>query len=399
MAIDKKGKKGAELKERPDRVNGFIKRSTIARSRKDINQWRTALQQAENVDNPKRLLLYNLYDEVMLDAHLTNEIEKRKLALMGADFILYGENGQPMNDETALLKKDWFNKLIENAVDSRFWGHSLVEVTKIDGEGKIAEVALVPRRHVIPEKGIVTINQGDEKGTPYRDNPQFTPWTFEFGEHDGLGLINKCVPHVLFKRFAQSAWSEYCEIFGMPARVAKTNTVGTQSLSRLEEMMENMGTAAWAIIDNDESIEWLETTNADGSVYKGLMEVSAAEISKVINGSVIGEATQGGSRSKEEVGLKIQDKISLGDMKWLEGIINEHVLPKLATLGYPVDGLTFEFIREKDLKSQWDIVSGILNYYEVDQEYIVDTFGVPVTAQREQQLPGTGLKPTAGFFD
>lgn len=391
-------KKGKEtLKERPDKVVGTLKRASIARTRKDINQWRTALQQAENVENPKRLLLYNLYDEVTLDAHLTNEIEKRKLSITGADFVLYDQNGEPKNDETVLLKKAWFYQLVEYAMDSRFWGHSLVEATKIDGDGKIAEVALVPRRHVIPEKGLVTVNQGDEKGTPFRENPKYTPWLFEFGKHDDLGLINKCVPHVLFKRFAQSAWSEYCEIFGMPARVAKTNTVDTKNLNRLEEMMENMGTAAWAIIHNDESIEWLETTNADGAVYKGLMELSAAEISKAINGSVIGEASQGGSRSKEEVGLKIQDKISMGDMRWLEGIINEMVLPKLAALGYPVEGLTFEFIREKDLKSQWDIVGGILTHFDVEEEYIIDTFGVPVTGKKEVTVPP--VKPTAGFFD
>ncbi|WP_446662918.1 phage portal protein family protein, partial [Flavobacterium psychrophilum] len=35
-------------------------------------------------------------------------------------------------------------------------------------------------------------------------------------------MLNKAVSHVLFKRFAQSCWSELCEIYGIPPRVLKT---------------------------------------------------------------------------------------------------------------------------------------------------------------------------------
>lgn len=386
--------------ERPDRVVNKMIRSNNSRARKDINQWRTALQQAENVDSPKRILLYNLYDEILLDAHLTAEIDKRIQAVAGSEFELFDENGAPNTEASNLLRKKWFTELIESAMWSKFWGHSLVEITQLDSEGKIAGTEIVPRRHVIPERGIFTVKQGDEKGTLYREDQSVVPWLFEFGKKDDLGLLNKCAPHVLFKRFAQSAWSEFCELFGMPVRVGRTQTKDTNSLNKMEDLLLGMATASYAVIDKDEEIEFIETAKSDGGVYKGLIDLSSAELSKVVNGSVIGEASQGGSRSKEEVGLQIQEKANVSDKKWLEGIINEVILPRLETFGYPVAGLRFEFEKTKDTKAQWAIVEGVLNYFEVDENYIVETFGIPVTGKRETPMAkAPTTKAHTDFFE
>jgi len=144
---------------RPDRVVNKIIKSNNSRARKDISQWRTALQQAENVENPKRILLYNLYDEVLLDAHLTAEIDKRIQAVAGSEFELFDENGKPNTEASNLLRRKWFVQLLVHAMWSKFWGHSLVEVTQIDNDGKIVGTELLPRRHVIPEREIFTLKQ------------------------------------------------------------------------------------------------------------------------------------------------------------------------------------------------------------------------------------------------
>lgn len=384
---------------RPDRVISKVIKSNNSRARKDINQWRTALQQAENVDNPKRTLLYNLYDEVLLDAHLTAEIEKRIQAVIGSEFELFDENGQPVSEASNLLRRKWFINLLTQAMWSKFWGHSLIEVTQLDAEGKIAAIELIPRRHVLPEKGIITAKQGDESGILYREDPSVVNWVFEFGEREDLGLLNKCAPHVLFKRFAQSAWSEFCELFGMPVRVGRTNTKDPQSLNDMENMLVSMATASYAVIDKEEELDFIETAKSDGGVYKGLIDVSSAEISKTVNGSVIGEASQGGSRSKEQVGLQIQERVTLSDKKWLEGIINEIVLPRLELFGYPFTGLRFEFERTKDTTAQWAIVSGVLQYYDVDENYIIETFGVPVTAKKVNPIIQPKAEGSEGFFE
>ena len=221
-----------KLKERPNKLLSTVLKSNNARAKKDFNQWRTALQQAENVDNPKRILLYNLYAEIMLDSDLSADIEKRILEVTGSDANVLDATDKIDIEATNLIQKSWFSDLIRYGMESIFWGHSLTEIDRLNEKGEIVKIDLIPRRHVLPEKGIFTAKQGDEKGVLYREDLKMLAFLFEFGKNDNLGLLNKCAPHVLYMRFAQAAWSEFCEIFGMPVRYAKTNTKDKESLNR-----------------------------------------------------------------------------------------------------------------------------------------------------------------------
>ncbi len=352
-----------------------------SRSRKTIAQWRSALQSAENVDTPRRNTLYSIYKEVLDDAHLFSEIQKRKLAIQGSTFYMLDKNNTNDDEKLTEVKRAWFNKFIRLSMDSIFWGHSLIQLNLSEDFGYTAE--LVNRRHVRPEHGLHVVKEADDKGVLYREDQTVWPWLVEVGETHDLGLLNKCVPHVLIKRFAQSAWSEYCEIFGMPLRVAKTNTKDTASLNRLEGALIDMATASYAILDDGESIEFVETAASKGDVFQKLMEYCNAEISKLINGAVIGEASQGGSRSKEEVGLEIGGMITNADIQFLEAIVNDHLFPKISNLGLAVEGFTFEFERAKDLDALWTMVNESLTHFDVDQEWIKETFGIPVTGVKQ----------------
>ena len=49
---------------------------------KDISDYTAAIRAAENVDYPQRSRLYDLYEDIMLDTHLTSVIEKRRAAAL-----------------------------------------------------------------------------------------------------------------------------------------------------------------------------------------------------------------------------------------------------------------------------------------------------------------------------
>ncbi len=121
---------------RPDKLLDKLIASNRSRARKDISNWRVALQQAENVETPKRSLLYSLYDELILDAHLSAEFQKRVLAIRGSQFSIYNQtDGVVDNEKTDLLSKPWFFELLDLSMQSIFWGHSLVQIGEvIDGE-------------------------------------------------------------------------------------------------------------------------------------------------------------------------------------------------------------------------------------------------------------------------
>lgn len=387
--------------ERPDRVASNLIRTSKARGRKKISDWTAANNQAGNVVSPKRTLLYTLYEELVLDGDVFAEWEtKRKLRLTGSDFQMLDPNNKPNEEVTNMLRNTWFTQLLNHSMDAKLWGHSLVEIKDIDNNGLVANLELVPRKHVIPETGLITINVGDEKGIFYRDELSINQWLFEIGETSDLGLLNVCAPYILFQRFALSAWSEFCELFAMPLRVGKTQSKDTSSLNRMEDMLISMATASYAVIDKDEEIEFVEAGKSDGTVYERLMNVCSSKISKILNGAVIGEASQGGSRSKEEVGQKISDLVTLSDMTSFENWMKQYGIPKLIALGYPFDGYRFEFKKPKDLVALIAIVTGLTTAgYKPKLEWVQDEFGIPLEEIIAPQVTQPNPKAQSTFFD
>lgn len=380
MAKSKKTNNTPKQVKRPNLLRSTIVPSAVARSRKDINKWRSALQQAENVENPKRKLLYDLFDELVLDAHYSSEWENRVLTLQGSDFEIQ-KDGTPNAELTELLKRPWFSQLLKYAIESRTHGHSLIQVEEFE-VGNILKINLIPRRHVVPERGIVLKNLSDDNGINYREDAMYSPWLLEIGAPTDLGLLNKMAPHILYKRFAQGAWSEYCELFGMPVRVAKTNTTNTDSLNALDDMMVNMAASSYAIIDKEEELDFVESNKTNGDIYKGLITLCDNQISKLITGAVIGNADSGGSRAKEEVGERTSNKVYHGDRAFIESWVNSTLLPKLIEFGYPFNGCVFAFKKTVDITSLWKMTNEVLTHYEVDEEYIRSTFGIPVTGKK-----------------
>lgn len=360
--------------------------SNMARARKDIRQWRLALQAAENVDRPNRTLLYNLYAELVLDADWIKESGNRAADLKSCKFNVVDADGEIDVEKTKLLKKPWFYKLIDTYMDTIHWGHSVLQIGDLV-EGEIDKVTLINRWHIIPEKGLFVKKKGDDKGIYYREDESYFNWLIEIGETHDLGVLNACAPYILYQRFALSAWSEYCEIFAMPLRIGRTNTKDIESLSRMENMLVNMATASYGIIDDNEQIEFVESNGGKGEVYENLMKVCNAKISKIIMGAVKGEDSKNGSRSKEEVSEKTTEKKSAADKEAFESFVTFTLFPKLVTHGYPfAEGDAFEFETPKDLKQLWTVTQGLLPYYDVEEDFIKNTFNIPVTKKKVNQL-------------
>ena len=231
LAVKTNGPKTARRRE------GYIRSivpKTLSRTRSDIATWRSALRAADNVDNPRRARLMNLYDDVMLCAHLTSQIELRQKATLLTPFEI--KVGDEIDDQaTAVLNAaSWVTELNTHILDSVMYGHTLVELTTTGNTTEPVAVTLLPRQNVIPEKGMLLFREDDSKGLQYREVREFGNFILEFGKDHDYGLLNKAVPHVLFMRFAQSCWSELCEIYGIPPRFMKTDTQDPAMLDRAD---------------------------------------------------------------------------------------------------------------------------------------------------------------------
>ncbi len=165
--------KGKDIK-RVQKMVIDLQRTTDALTRKDIKNWRDAWQYAINVDSPSRQRLYDIYRDAEIDLHLSGCVEQRRGFVMARSFKIVDMKGDENEEAVHFFDQSWFKQLMRYALDSIYWGHSLIELGDLctDGDGCIcySDVKLIPRKHVIPEYGRVITDLGQDwtTGIDYR---------------------------------------------------------------------------------------------------------------------------------------------------------------------------------------------------------------------------------------
>ncbi|MEG3973449.1 DUF935 family protein [Microcoleus sp. herbarium8] len=395
--------KGNNALENTVLVNQIMQKS-MSRVRQDVASWNTALAMARKAEKPKRYLLYNLYDEITIDGLLRSQLSNRFLKSLASSFTIADKSGKVNEEITALLQdKIWVNEINKAILETRTHGHSVIELNFVgDGDNKDLKCTLIKRQNIDPREGLFYPDYATDKFINYRDMKEYGTFILEFGNTEDLGLLNCAVPHVLFKRFAQSCWSELCEIAGIPPRVMKTDTQNIAMLRRAERMMREMGAAAWFIIDENEKFEWAESSKATGDVYQKLMTFCNNEISMLISGAVMGQDTQNGSRSKESAMQDTLQTLIDSDLSLIEQCWNSIVLPALANIGIVPSDLVFSYPESEDVEQLWKMTNEALgNGYDMDLEWANKTFGFQLKGLRASPAPAKdkeNLNFDADFF-
>ena len=391
---------GKTTKGKGPNYTATIAPKAIARTRQDIASWNRALRMTKLEENPKWFLLQQLFDEISLDALLTSQYKNRQLKALSERIVLKKPSGEVDEEQTKLLNDSMFaNDINRHILDSKYRIHSLIEFSFSEEVGKEDQlvVDLIPRDNIDPLNGAFYPDYSEDKKIFYRDTSEYGTWILEFGEKGNLGLLNHAVPHVLFKRFAQSCWSELCEIYGIPPRVMKTNTQDPGMVRRAETMMKDMGAAAWFIIDESEEFEWAKSVNTNGDVYKNLINLCDNEVSLLFSGAVIGQDTVNGNRSKEDSSKEMLQTLIDSDLRLLEQNWNSTVIPALVNLGILKGELTYGYEQTEDIEQLWKMTSESLQYFDVKPEWVKEKFGIEVIGKREAPKQSTlnldGLDP------
>ena len=394
----KTGGKGTGTKLYPQLVD-----KSVTQTRQDIAKMRAAQNAFKNADNPSTWLYYNLVDYILDDAHLTSQIENRIQDSLGTSWNLK-KNGGDIDQELTDLHQnsELFNEIITQIINTRFYGHSVIELEwKQEGQNEPQlKAELLPRQNIISKKGMFLFDYNEDKGVKYRELPEFGTWILEFGKSGDMGLLNKAIPHALFKRFAISCYSELCEIYGIPPRVYKTDAQDPAAVARGKKMMQDMGSAAWFIIDTTEEFEWAKGVNTNGDVYTNLKALCNDEMSLLLSGAVIGQDTKHGSNNKDQSAQKMLEKLVLADMALVEMYMNTKVMPALARIGIVPNDYVFAWEISENLQELWDRVVQALPFYEIDPEWIKDKFGIAILGKRENSQPiqGNNLSAAESFF-
>lgn len=372
-----------------------------ALTKKDLKSWRMAWQQAIAVDHPQRLPLYAIYTDVDIDLHLSGAIGQRNGMVLRKSFKLCDAKGRENPEATELLEAGWFKNLMKLALESRYWGHSLIQlgdVIEVDGKPAYKEITLVPRTHVIPEYGVIVTEQGDDwrKGFDYRNSPM-SEWVIEAGGPRDLGLFLKCAPQTIPKKNMLAFWDQFGEIFGMPVRIGKTTTRDEKERGKIERMLEEMGAAAWGLFPEGTEIEIKETTRGDAfNVYDRRIDRANSELSKGILNQTM-TIDSGSSLSQSEVHLEVFENVVEADADFLRDLCNTQLLPRMIRHGFPFKGLRFWWDESIDYTPEQQVAfeTMLADRYEIDPKYFIEKYNVPIIGKREP----AGIELRKPFFD
>lgn len=380
-----------------------LKLQAEALTKKDISSWRQAHQRALNIENPQRGSLYDIYRDVELDNHLTGCVGQRKGFVLRKAFKLTDAKGKENEEVTALFEAAWFQELVGLILESRYWGHSLIQLNdpqNVDGVMRYGSVELVPRKHVIPEYGVIIREQGDEwkQGILYREGP-IADWVIEAGGPKDLGLYLKVAAQTIPKKNMLAYWDQFGEIFGMPIRIAKSTSRDSGERSRIEDMLSRMGAAAWGLFPEGTDIEIKETTRGDAfNVYDKRIDRANGEISKSILNQTM-TIDNGSSLSQSEVHLDVFKNVVESDADMVRNIINDQLLPRMLKHGFPVKGLRFKWDDSVDYtpEQQVEFETMLLEHFECDPKFFEEKYGIKILGKKEVQPQPAAL--ARSFFD
>lgn len=363
---------------------------TKALTRKDIGKWRQAWQLAISNDNPRRFHLYSIYDDVLIDNHLTGAIENRTQRVLQRDFYFIDSQNQKVDELKRAFQKTWFYKFMQFALETIYWGHSLIEFQAIDTKNWNIELDIVPRANVIPERKLVLKKVYDDfsQGIDY-SQPPYSLWTIEIEHKEKLGLLLKVAPHCISKKNMFAFWDQFGEIFGMPVRIAYTSSLEQGELNRIEQMLEDMGSAFWAMFPEGTRIELKESSRSDAfNVYDKRIERANSEISKAIMGQTM-TMDNGSSYSQSYVHENTFEYIIESDAMFIERIVNDKLIPLLNLHGANLNNVTFVFDRSKEYSfdEQLRLEQLLLQNYYIPESYFIEKYGIPIEPKPDENAP------------
>lgn len=391
----------AEKQEKVKKM--FIELATQSQNltKKTLDSWRKAWQTAIIVDNPRRNSLYAVYTDVDVDLHLTGAINQIKNTVLKRSLKVIDRKTKKEKPElTDLLQDTWFKELLGYALDSRYWGHSLVQfgdLVTAGGRKRFTSVELIPREHVSPELGVILKEPGDEfaKGTPYRDG-KIAQWVVEIGKPRDLGLFLKLAPQAISKKYMMLFWDQFGEIFGMPIRIAKSSSSNPRELGKMEKMLSDMGAAAYGLFPEGTEIEIKESQKGDAfNVYDKRIDRANSEMSKAIL-TVTMTMDNGASLSQSEVHDKMLQATVDSEGDRILDIINNIIIPKIIVFGFPFsenDMVVWDLKQEYTPAERVAIETMALTNFDVDPQYFIDNYNIPIIGKKQfQAQPTLGLE-------
>ncbi|NCB82982.1 MAG: DUF935 family protein [Bacteroidia bacterium] len=363
-------------KQKPDDklvINQLIIKSPQRRA-SDVGEWRNAMQSA---DSGRMKRLYDLFEDLLIDGILADAVSKRKDAVANSELTFQNAKGEEVPEITMLIDTLEFEELIRLLLDVRFWGRTGIEFDFSDG----LSVYEIPKKHINLQNQTILINDTDETGIPYDGDDNI----LVIGKKRDYGLFLKSAPFVIWKRGGFGDYAQWLEIFGMPQRVGKYSSYDPESRKLLEQALEQGGSAPWVVIPKESEVETTNNTGSgsSGTSYDDFRRACNEEMLITILGQTL-TTVQGdkGARSLGEVHKAVEEGKNRSDMKFVQRVLNQLILPVLEKRGFPVKGGSFIFPEAAEELEVSEILQ-LSEILEIPASYLHDKYSIPVPKDGE----------------
>ena len=366
--------KATKTTTKPPSIIQKVEIAQIRRASQDIDSWRQAIKNAESKFFPRRTLLYDLYAEILLDGHLTAVTEKRKQSVSNTPLV-FTENGKVNEAIGDLISTEAFMNLIGFIMDSRLYGHSLIE---LQFENETINPTLIPRKHVVPEWGIILKKQSDNTGFDYRCKP-YDDFLLEVGDKDSFGLLMKAAQYVIYKRGGFGDWAQNCELFGMPFRVAKYEGYDEKTRQELETALKAAGSAAYMVIPKEAEINFIQSSQTGNAVhYEVMVNTCNKELSKLILGQTM-TTEESGAYAQAKIHLEVEKEIHFADKLFVKNILNGKLVPLMRKHGMIGGNGKFSFHEKEniDTPTKLDMDLRLAEKIKIPDSYFYETYNIP----------------------
>ena len=361
------------------------------RTQQDIPNWRRAIQSAES-QIPRRVLLYNLYADVDLDGHVEAVTGKRRDHVKAANWQFVDKDGKAIDEINNLIDCIGFDDLLEEIVNARFWGYSILEPTFWKGEdGKWQmEAGLLPRLNYRPEKGIVSKQIYGDDGINIREGI-YAKTVMEVGKVTDLGLYMKAAPYQILKRGGLGDYAAFIQTFGNPIIDATWDGADEAQRVALSKSLDALGAGGALVRPSGTTAEIIENNvNTTGDAHGSFFKLMNAEISKSLLGTT--ETTESSTSSGYAQSETHQDEDDIkheNDISYCRKNLNSRFIRLMQAAGIDTKGGWFIIQGEETelTKSEsFTIHKGLANDVglPIEDDFWYETYGVPKPANYAQ---------------
>ena len=364
-----------------------LERQAQSMQAQTLAQWKLAITQATDPEEPDRTALQTLYDNLMLDNHLASVIDTRILFCQRSPFKIVNEKGDENKDLSWLFERTWFEEFIRLTLLSRFKGNLLIELYDIDPLTKeLLSLEEIPMAHVNAKKGLILKAAGDQKGWSYKEGV-FLPYYIQVGKDSDLGLLAQMAPIVLAKKLGLGSWLDYIEKYGVPSLFITTDREDDARLNQLFEAASNFKSNGFMVGRGNEKFEVGKQEGGNADNFDKLIVRSNTEISKRILGGS-GLTDDKSFVGSSEIQFRLAKDRFESDKLLVKNVINQQLFPRLMKISPVYSVLANHYFDWDNTEPQnsediANLVSILANYFELDPEEISQKTGLKILGQKE----------------